>query len=181
MTLGPNDDKALRVRRNRSPSGRERDGPIAMLTNRRSANLAGILAAALGLLAPHGLAAQDVKDSRDHPRFARIKGYYIGAYLEKRSDDAAFCVRVEKAHTKVQGHYWRLDYRRTRSGRSLTGDQVRNHYRALLKKAHADPVCESPPDLDARVLRDGIETWFHLRAFAPGDSYEIEIVEREVR
>jgi hypothetical protein len=152
-----------------------------MLTNRRSASLAGVVAAALGLLAPHGLAAQDAKESRDHPRFARIKGYYIAAYEEKKSDEATFCVRVEKARTKVQGHYWRLDYRRARTGRSLSGDQVRNHYLALLKKAHANPVCESSPDLDARVLRDGIETWFHLRAFTPGDSYELEIVEREVR
>jgi hypothetical protein len=152
-----------------------------MLTNRHFTNLAGIVAAVLGLLAPHGLAAQDAKESRDHPRFARIKGYYIGAYEEKKSGEATFCVRMAKASTKVQGHYWRLDYRRARTGRPLSGDQVRNHYRALLKKAHADPVCESPPDLDARVLREGVETWLHLRAFAPGDSYELEIVEREVR
>jgi hypothetical protein len=137
------------------------------------------MASVLTSLAAHGGEAQDVAGSHDHPSLARVPGYYIAAYNEMRSDHADFCVRVPKQRAKVTGRCWRFTYRRARGGTSLSGDQVRAHYRTLFKKAHATPICDADPDLDARLPRDGGGTWVHLRAFAPGDSYELEIIERE--
>jgi hypothetical protein len=136
-----------------------------------------VLVPGLVLLVAQGLAAQDVKERQDHPLLPRVKGYQIAEYKEKGSDDAKFCVRTAKVRANVKGRYWRFVYRRARGADSPTGDQVRNYYRELFKKARAAPICDSPPDLDARLVKDGVETWVHVRAFAPGESYELSVVE----
>lgn len=151
-----------------------------MLTEKLGVHVVFVMAGALTSLAAHNGAAQDVAGSHDHPGLARVPGYYIAAYDETRADHAEFCVRVPTERAKVTGHGWRITYRRARAGASPSGEQVRAHYRALLKKAHAKPICDSTPDLDARMPHDSGETWVHLRAFAPGDSYELTVVERDV-
>jgi len=149
-----------------------------MRTNKFNVQVACVLISALATVSGAENLKQDAKGSRDHPSLARVPGYYIAAYDEKKLDLAEFCLRNAAERVKVQGHSWRFTYRRANAGKSPSGEQVRVHYRNLLKKAHAKPVCDADPDLDARLPRANGETWVHLRAFAPGDSYELEIVER---
>jgi hypothetical protein len=152
-----------------------------MLTDKLGVHTACVLFGALAAVAGADDLKQDVKGSRDHPSLARVPGYYIAAYDEKKSDSADFCRRDPAKHVKFQGHRWSYTYKRASAATSRSGAQIRRHYLALLRKAHAQPICDAEPDLDARVARSGRETWVHLRAFAPGESYELEIVEREAR
>jgi hypothetical protein len=150
-----------------------------MLADKLNVQVACALLGAFAAIASAGDTQQDAKGSRDHPALARVPGYYIAAYDEKKSDHAEFCLRNPADRAKVQGHRWRFTYRRAGAGASPTGEQVRHHYRTLLKKGRARPVCDADPDLDARLPQASGETWVHLRAFAPGDSYELEIIERQ--
>jgi hypothetical protein len=151
-----------------------------MLTSRFKVQAAYVVVSALAALASADSPKQDAKGSHDLPSLARIPGYYIAAYDEKTSDHAEFCLQSAADRAKVQGHRWRFTYRRASAGTSPSGEQIRNHYRTLLKKAHAKPVCDADPDLDGRLSHAGVETWVHLRAFAPGDSYELEVIERQI-
>ena len=152
-----------------------------MLTDKLGVHVACVLIGALAAIASADDLKQDVKGSRDHPALARVPGYYVAAYDEKKSDSADFCRRDPAKHVKLQGRRWSYTYKRASAATSRSGAQIRRHYLALFKKARARPICDSEPDLDARLARAGSETWVHLRAFAPGDSFELEIVERQTR
>ncbi len=119
----------------------------------------------------------------DRPLFPRMTGYVVVEHEERDSGSARFCKTPEQPRVTVSGRYWHWHFQRQSQngpGRSPASEaDVRSHYREALKRAKARFVCETGPDVDGLVVVDGRESWLHVRAFTPGETYQVEIVERK--
>jgi hypothetical protein len=160
-----------------------------MSDSRSRARWAGrtVLAWLLGILSAASVngAGEGPQAAKDHPLFPRMPGYAVLEHATKDAGHARFCRSAGQSRVTVTGRYWHWHFSRRpqpRPGGSPASEAgIRRHYRDALTRAKALWICDAPSDVDGLVVQGGKELWLHVRAFTPGTTYQVEIIERDAQ
>jgi len=135
---------------------------------------------ALGAVAAPVAAQDDVENSKDHPMFSRMPGYYINEY--DAQDFSSYELMLEPDSKKVEGRYWSIDYRLKEGAKKFGPVQIARNYTDLIVKRGGkklqDQVDSGGGEAIAQLpLPNGKNLWFEIYVSNEGQDYEIHVVE----
>ncbi|HXG37187.1 MAG TPA: hypothetical protein VNL36_00305 [Bacteroidota bacterium] len=137
--------------------------------------------------------AQSQRDlgGRDHPLFPRLPGYRITSYERKDRATAHLHNIIEggrhKGRFKVEGQLRVTDFfYEVESTTAKNGEEIKQHYRAIVKKLGGNIIYDKGADFTAKIMRKAGEggtadiTWLYVHAYTDaGPEYYVTIVEQK--
>jgi OmpA-OmpF porin, OOP family len=137
-----------------------------------------VLLVCLAAAAP--VAAQDdAENSRDHPMFSRMPGYYIESYEEQDFSTAE--LYYLDPPRKVEGRYWKIAYWLKENAKKYGPVQIGRNYTDPIVKRGGKRLME---DLDAgggqtvaQLPIGGKNLWLQVEVSNSGETYDLLIVE----
>ena len=123
-----------------------------------------------------GIQAQnDRKGSSDHPLISRLPDFWIAVYKESEYDSHTFR-NSNDSTSAIQGHYYHLEYRLRKGGRSPGRLMILQNHENALKQIGATTWRRKENELYAKLETKGREAWIQVHAL---DSlYRLTIVEQ---
>jgi|GEM_PF-5240586 len=129
-------------------------------------------------------------EGKDPAAFPRVPGYRIIAYQTHHHTTGHLHSIVEggkhKGRFKVEGRVSHLSYEVEKGKKARTGEEIMQHYRAIVAKLGGEIVYDKATDFTARVRRKadgggtvGI-TWLYVHAYTDSvPEYYVTVVEQK--
>jgi len=132
-------------------------------------------------VAPATMAQDDAENSKDHPMFSRMPGYYINEY--DAQDFSTLELDLDGNNTKkVEGRYWHIDYQLKEGSRKFGPVQIARNYTDLMvkrggKKIKDEVDAGGGESIASMPLGNGRNLWFQIYVSNEGEDYDVHIVE----
>jgi outer membrane protein OmpA-like peptidoglycan-associated protein len=133
------------------------------------------------LVAPAAAWAQrDAPKSADHPMIPRLPGYYIDEY--DAQDFGTYEFPVKDGEKKVEGRFWKIDYKVQKGGKALGAVQIARNYENAFKAKGGEKLADDvDPSGGRATLRlpagSGKFLWMEVSISDRGADYGLTIVE----
>jgi OmpA-OmpF porin, OOP family len=121
-------------------------------------------------------AQQDAEGSKDHPLFTRMPGYYIGEYTVHDFDRFESPV-IEGKDGVWEGKFTDISYLVKEGARVSSMLQTERNYENAVKKIGGKILYSNDRSLEAKITRNGADTYVHMESYNDGTSYSLKIVE----
>lgn len=144
-------------------------------------NLLVISLLSLFLLVPIAVsfAETDVDGSKDPPLFNRMPGYYIEYYEDFEFNSLEFTIGEEK-EVVIEGRHYLLSYYIKEDSRVASPIQILRNYSDSIKAVGGEEVYnDTNVEVILKIIKDNIETWVKVTIFNGGETYTVNIVEKE--
>jgi len=127
-------------------------------------------------LAVTAFAQQDVEGSKDHPLFSRMPGYYIGEYTVHDFDRFESPV-LEGKDGVWEGKFTDISYNVKEGAKVSSMLATERNYENAIKKIGGKILYSNDRSLEAKITRNGADTYVHVESYNEGTSYTLKIVE----
>jgi outer membrane protein OmpA-like peptidoglycan-associated protein len=139
--------------------------------------LLAVMLATAALAAP-AAAQDDAENSKDHPMFSRMPGYYIEDYEEQDFSTAELATEPPRT---VEGRYWQITYWLKDGAKKYGPVQIARNYTGLVAKQGGTTLLD---DVDAgggtavaRLPIQGRSIWVQIGVSNDGETYDLLVVE----
>lgn len=121
----------------------------------------------------------DCEGSKDPPHFNRMPGYIINEYEDKGFDSVEFRIKADKT-TVIEGKRYYLKYCVKDDAKTASPVQIVRNYSNAVKNSGGQVVYSFSDEATLKVVSKNVETWVYVGVYNNGDTYELNIVEKQL-
>ncbi len=129
----------------------------------------------LSIAAP-AMAQEDVEGSKDHPMFTRMSGFYITDYTMHDFD------KYESPYYEGKDQVWEgkftdIHYSIKDGAKVPSALAIVRNFENAVKKLGAKILYKDDGAMEAKITRNGADTYVHVSAYNEGTVYNLKVVE----